>query len=458
MKRYLTPVKREFWEYKGSFVYLPAAAAVCIALLMLGALTLYASGVLNIVHDGHAIHLQNDKGQVRWDIDFDEDDQEVQVLVREQLLQAREELIAARDNIHQQVDTEEIARAMEEAQAEIARAQQELDQQGIAIKLDKMVPPVDVAKIHDQARAQLDREIAKLDRQLARLDRQADLMPAPPEAPAVPEPFPAPEAPAAPDAPDLEIRQFPSQVIVIENHDTKNEFLSQNLEEINNVFRVFYALFSGLMIIVAIFYLISALYTDRKDNSILFWKSMPVTETQQVLTKLAVALLALPTIAVAAALLVNLVFTVLAMIFAASYSASTSAWAIWSGANLISLAFEHWFVALGVSLWSLPFFAWLILASAGAKRSPFMLASLPPLAVVIFEEVVFDSNWLLSVIASRIPALRIQEDAAGFLDFEKSGLAEFGNLMASPGLWLGLLVAAAMVYAAIWLRNNRYEI
>lgn len=445
MNRYLTPFKREFWEHKGSFVWLPAAVAVLASLLMLSALTLVSTGIVNI----------------HGDIDISFDDHPIphaqmsDAHRHQTLQQAREQLLAGREALIQQ-HSDDWARQMHETQATLDEANRELAEAGIALNLRMPDDNVDQAQIRAQVEREISREIAKLDAELAALEHTAQ----PPVAPV------APTEPLAPVADQLELpadnalRTFPSEVIEIEKDEqTRQQFNDENIRDMNKVIKVFFALFSAIMILVCIYYLLSSLYSDRKDQSILFWKSMPVSETQQVLTKLATAVFVLPTIAALAALAVGLVFQWLGMIFVTLHSTNTSALELWLGTHPVTLAFNHWLVALGVGLWSLPFFAWLMLASAAAKRSPLMLAVVPPLLLALFEKLVLGSNLLLSLLQDRIPSLVIDDSAnTGFMMFERAGLTNMGNFFGSAGLWLGLLVSAAMVAATIWLRNNRYEI
>src|SRR5206468_10746510 len=54
------------------------------------------------------------------------------------------------------------------------------------------------------------------------------------------------------------------------------------------------ALIMGTALIVGIFYCLDALYGERRDRSILFWKSLPVSDVMAVLSKLAIPIVILP--------------------------------------------------------------------------------------------------------------------------------------------------------------------
>ncbi|BFM12436.1 hypothetical protein R50072_25890 [Simiduia litorea] len=457
MNRYLLPFKREFWEYRGSFIRLPFFGAAIIAILMTAALTLYATNVIEYVFEDDDFRFTTSNefsnGKMHLDIDFSDQQQH-----REALETARESLIQARNDLQQhgaESDPEEMERELESARQDLAQTQEQLSRLGINIDLGQVATDIDHKQISAEVQRQVSREIANIDREISELDRALSnghvQPPAAPEVPAVP------AVPAAPSETE-NIRQFPSQVIVIKGDEALG-FSDDNIASINDVVRVFFVIFSGLMMIVGIFYLLSCLYTDRKDNSVLFWKSMPVSETQNTLTKFSIGIFVLPTIAVLAGLLVGIAFTLLSMIYVAGYSSSTTPWELLAGINLFSFAMQHWITAIGVALWCLPLFAWLIFASAAARRSPFMFALLPPAALIITEQLVFSSTWIVEAISRRIPGVAIQDNGeAGFLLFEKAGLNHVGAFLTNPGLWIGLIIGAGLLYAAVWLRNNRYEV
>lgn len=466
MNRFLYPIRREFWEYRGTFIALPLISALLIALLMIGGLVVYSTDLVKLVIDSdNNIHLgqrDDDRGEhrlrIRADVEFDrlgateqreilqhmrDGQREILLHMRDGLREARAELGRTRVEL----DREEIAREIANARRDIAEAQREMADAGIHLDLSQLLADLDQQAIEATAERSLAQSLAQIERELTRVERQlADIPPTPPTPPTQP-------------APEGEWREFPSQVIVIDSAEEAH-FGRDKIAHVDQSIKVFYVIFSAMMVLVSFFYLLACLYTDRRDNSILFWKSLPVSEAQNVLTKLFVALVLLPSIAVLAALATSLVYVVLAMIFVSTSPVAVSAGELWSGLHLFSFAVQHWGAALATSLWCLPFFAWLLFASAAARKSPFLMAVLPPVLVIALEELVLDRNshWFVTVLSDRLPGLQITDHGAGFLRLEELGINHLGSLLASSGLWLGLLVAAALVYAAIWLRDHRYEI
>ena len=193
--------------------------------------------------------------------------------------------------------------------------------------------------------------------------------------------------------------------------------------------------------VVVFFYLLDSLFTERRDRSILFWKSLPVSDAKTVLSKLFVALVAVPLWSWALSLVVGLVvFGVVAAQVSGTPAAGLGTWH--GGTWLTVQASLLGKLAIGV-LWYLPVAGWLLLVSVLAKRAPFLWATLPFLVLSLAERIALGSNVVGALVAQRL---------FGFRE-EVSLMSEF-PLLASPGLWIGVAVGAALVYAAIRVRRR----
>ena len=193
--------------------------------------------------------------------------------------------------------------------------------------------------------------------------------------------------------------------------------------------------------VVVFFYLLDSLFTERRDRSILFWKSLPVSDAKTVLSKLFVALVAVPLWSWALSLVVGLVvFGVVAAQVSGTPAAGLGTWhgVTWLAVQASMLGK----LAIGV-LWYLPVAGWLLLVSVLAKRAPFLWATLPFLVLSLAERIALGSNVVGALVAQRL---------FGFRE-EVSLMSEF-PLLASPGLWIGVAVGAALVYAAIRVRRR----
>ncbi len=227
---------------------------------------------------------------------------------------------------------------------------------------------------------------------------------------------------------------------------------------------------------VVFFYLLGSLYDERKDRSVLFWKSLPVSDRATVLSKLATAIVVGPVLAVGLGIVVMLGFGLLASVFIAINGANPFT-LYWGQLDplLITGTLLSW-IPMYI-LWALPTAGWLLLCSAWAKSKPFLWAILLPvfagLLVTWFDLLRFanlESGWFWkNVVARLLTSAWPGSHLLGVVDNEtmdaasRSGLdlADFAGmlsateLLASPSLWIGALAGAAMIAGAIRLRRLR---
>jgi ABC-2 type transport system permease protein len=182
-------------------------------------------------------------------------------------------------------------------------------------------------------------------------------------------------------------------------------------------------------------YLLDCLYSERKDRSILFWKSLPVSDADTVLVKFAVGMVIVPiAVFILTMIAYGLIYGALSLgvpAFASFTSASTHAsW--WEGLTTM-------LGMLAASLlWYAPVGAWFMLVSVMSRRAPILMATMPFVALGIAESMLFRSNHVWQFIGYR---LRPQTDLMGAL--------------AEPNLWMGLVAAAGMLYLVVRLRRYR---
>lgn len=209
------------------------------------------------------------------------------------------------------------------------------------------------------------------------------------------------------------------------------------------------------MVGVAIFYSLDALHSERRDRSILFWKSLPVPDSVTVLSKVATAMALLPVvtfvIVFAAQIVVFLIANAALLAHHAPIHPQQTAH-IWL-ATLGETAYS--FVV--VSLWYAPIYAWLLLVSAWARRAALLWAVVPFFVIVVFERLAFHTRYVLDL-------LRYRARGVFFTAFSHDLIVKGNNknfqfdytplhFLATPGLWLGLLFVAAAVFLAIRLRR-----
>jgi ABC-2 type transport system permease protein len=225
--------------------------------------------------------------------------------------------------------------------------------------------------------------------------------------------------------------------------------------------------FGVVLAITVLLYLVDCLYADRRDRSILFWKSLPISDAETVLSKLATGLLVAPAVALVAALATTLVLWV---------GGSIVLWAggvegvsgLWQVKPLLTSIVGAPFIALLILLWYAPVAAWCLLASAWAPRAPLMWASLPPIALIIAEQIAFQTDYVPHFLGDRLGGIfRRLFDSSNYTGFGVHGagriegglpaLRDVTGYLTSVDVWGGLVVAALFTVAAIALRRYRDE-
>jgi ABC-2 type transport system permease protein len=208
--------------------------------------------------------------------------------------------------------------------------------------------------------------------------------------------------------------------------------------------------------IVGVFYCLDALHGERRDRSILFWKSLPVSDLTTVLSKAIVPLVVLPLVAFALTVCVQAVMILMtsANLLVHGMSPATT-WAYFP-------VLQNWLVMLyglvAIALWHAPIYGWLLLVSGWVRRATFLWAVLPLIAIQIFEKITFGTSYFGLFVKHRL--MGFAPHAFGFHGeghptIDPLSQLTPGTYLASPGLWLGLLVAAGFLFAAVRLRRYR---
>src|SRR5258706_353260 len=218
---------------------------------------------------------------------------------------------------------------------------------------------------------------------------------------------------------------------------------------------------AGLIIltsfIVGAFYCLEALYGERRDRSILFWKSLPVSDLTTVLSKASIPLVVLPSIAIAVSLATQLVMLFLSTVVLSA--SGVGAAALWSRLPLFTMTLIMFYGVAVHVLWHAPLYAWLLLISGWARRTPLLWVVLPPMALGVFERITFHTSLVASLVSYRvIGAMRVAFVASEGHDIRRLAQLDPLRFLISPGLWIGLIAAAAFLAAAARLRRDREPI
>jgi ABC-2 type transport system permease protein len=212
-----------------------------------------------------------------------------------------------------------------------------------------------------------------------------------------------------------------------------------------------------LSCIVGVLYSLDALHGERRDRSILFWKSLPVSDATTVLSKAAVALLVLPVVmfvVVFAGQLLALAWSSIVVLLSGQNPMD-----LWSRLDLFFMWFMLVYGFAFLALWYAPVVGWFLLVGGWAKRLPILWAIAPFIGGSIIERIAFNSQHFYRFWQHRLAGgfsqafftiktgKPVPVDGMADLDLSRS----YGN----PEMWLGLLVAALFIFAAIRLRRSR---
>ena len=205
--------------------------------------------------------------------------------------------------------------------------------------------------------------------------------------------------------------------------------------------------------IVGIFYSLDALHGERRDRSILFWKSLPVSDFTTVLAKASIPIVVLPLLAfviTAATQWIMLVFSTAVLLGSGGSVAD-----LWTGVWAFQLHLLYHLVTVHM-FWYAPLYAWMLLVSAWARRAAFLWAALPPLGIFVVEKLAFNTSHFVALLYYRLTGPeRYGFAGPGALAAHSMMHLSLAKFLATPGLWTGLIVAVIFLAAAVRLRRRQ---
>jgi ABC-2 type transport system permease protein len=219
---------------------------------------------------------------------------------------------------------------------------------------------------------------------------------------------------------------------------------------------------------LAIFYCLDALYAERKDKSILFWRSLPITDAETVISKLLVVFVAVPLATMAAVIVSHLLNLIIISFWLAAEGANPMRF-IWGAVPL----FDTWIavatILIAIPIWMAPLLGWFLFISAWAKRGPLLRAVLPIAILPILEYIVFRSWTLGEAILTRLSIVTMpifnsiaefgfDEDELQSMLSENISLVawlDYGKFLTSIEVWSGLVVCGLFATAAVYMRRYR---
>jgi ABC-2 type transport system permease protein len=212
------------------------------------------------------------------------------------------------------------------------------------------------------------------------------------------------------------------------------------------------ALIMGTGLLVGVFYSLDALYGERRDRSILFWKSLPVSDLITVLSKLCIPLFILPIVSFVISLATQFIMLMLSSIILIGTGVNIAApFTDLSFLHVSSVLLYHFVTVHG--LWYLPIYGWLLMISAWAPRAPFIWAFVPPFVVCIVEKVSLNTSYFLTLLQNRLGVSGAAMETHHNEDFMATLIPH--DFFSTPGLWTGVAVAAIFIFVAVRLRRYR---
>ena len=199
-------------------------------------------------------------------------------------------------------------------------------------------------------------------------------------------------------------------------------------------------------------YSLSTFFDERKDKSIIFWRSLPVSDSFTVFSKLIVALVVAPLLVIPALLFLHLVSVTAGSIYFAvsDIVPFTWAWQAYPWLDWIRVIFSLWMQ----SLWSLPIITWIMLAGA-YSRKPVVAAILPPVVVVLVEGVSLSSSVFLDSLFERVqPWSRANSFPKEYESLGVTELSDIPLLFGMTEFWVGILVSSVFIYLTIYFRSK----
>ncbi len=176
---------------------------------------------------------------------------------------------------------------------------------------------------------------------------------------------------------------------------------AQQTAIINSILITTGMIINSVLLIVMFFYLLDSLYGERKDRTILFWKSLPVSNRQTVLSKLAIAVIIIPVIVFITTALANLI--TLGLQSLTFYRNQYAANLLWQQTDVIGLSLFSIFLLIQQTIWYFPVMGWLLFCSVWCRKPPIIVAVLIPVIIVFIDSSFMLGTGISEILLERLP-------------------------------------------------------
>lgn len=220
--------------------------------------------------------------------------------------------------------------------------------------------------------------------------------------------------------------------------------------------------------ILTVFYCLDSLYAERKDKSILFWRSLPITDAETVISKLLTAIFVLPLATIIGIVVTHLINLTVVSLWVSMKGGDGGA-LIWGSVALFDNWLAAFIIVIASGIWMSPFIGWFLLVSAYTKRSPLLMAFMPLIVIGLLEGIVLRTHVFAEKVLGRGDGIPLFHKASieQFFEDEQWRLSENATsllthvdvvqFITSPDTWAGILVCGLLCTGAIYVRRFRDE-
>ena len=224
-----------------------------------------------------------------------------------------------------------------------------------------------------------------------------------------------------------------------------------------------FAPFLAVALIIQLYYFTVCLFDERRDMSVMFWRSLPVSDVVTIVAKLITGAFVIPAVFLGAATATLLIFLIIGffLCIVLSVGYDVSLWALWLDADILSGVSLIWLQLLPFAIWMLPLFAWLMLASMYAKKAPFLWAILPLAVILLVEGFVVHYFHLSQPFIGSIlmDYFSISKQFVASVQGQESFVrtVPLQTLIAKIDI-RSVVAAGILLYGAYWLRTHKGEV
>ena len=206
------------------------------------------------------------------------------------------------------------------------------------------------------------------------------------------------------------------------------------------------------VVLLQLLYCLDALYGERRERSILFWKSLPVSDVTTVLAKTSVPMVFLPLYGMLVTVVTQFGILLIASVVVLFTGGSVTM--LWQQSAILYPAWLLGYHLLTVhTLWYAPLYCWILFVSAWAKRSPIIWVVFPPLAIYAAERFLLGTDYFWEILHERLVGNTQATTGSAMTEMGIGTHVTPLAFLTNPSMWIGLAVSAALLWGAARLRR-----